>query len=1112
MASGTSSFEVWLKPANLTQTGPAPIISVGGDSTNHNFMLGQLKERYQAQLLHTAKSSNSRARLLSTGGVLMSPHHVIHTFGHGVEHLYINGAEQLSVVAGSESLGGNFSNWDSNGLFNIGNEADSNRPYYGEIYLVAVYDHALSPSEVRQNYDFGLGSGPLVNQPPSANAGNDQTVILPTTLTLAGSVSDDGLPYLPGNVTAFWSQIDGPGTAIFSNTMSLTSTVSFDVEGIYTLRLTANDGEWIGSDNITINVQLPAVPYVINLPRDSAEAEIAAAGLIVGTVSMAYDETVLANRVISQSPAADDRVTPGSFVDLVVSNGPAPPNTAPELDPIGDHSVYENSTLNLIISATDDDGHTLTFSHDGLPGFAILEATEPGAATLKLTPGFDDSGIYQITIRVTDNGSPVRSDEERIEITVMDVAVITRVTTGLVAFYPFTEGSNTTVGDESNYGNPLNLQISGAVSWLGSGAGVNMNGGRIGTSVPASKIISALQSSNTSSFEIWALPANLVQDGPARMLSIGGDTDFQNFILGQDAAGFEVRLLHTGKDSKAHPRLTTTSGPAIAVQHVVHTYDGITERLFVDGVEHPQTVTVAGNYSNWDSTDLFNIGNEGNSERPFLGDIYLVAVYDRALDPSEVLQNYYAGPAGLAPQTPSTQSFTDLSISAGPSAFGSYDAQSLDVNGDRLSELYFTMSLEPTYRPDLFYLNRADNLFTEERRTRGIDNFDIGGHGDVGATLDNDGDLNLFSGSRDQSRIYENNGDGSYIDVTSGSGFLSRGLPTRDVIVFDMERGGDLDLFLVSNHQGNDDPTGENNDLYLNDGEPGFTAIMSGALVNSPAGQGTSAVNYGDQDIFASNRTGIVNILQNNGNGIFTQVTPTSIGITQTAQDGVSVADVNNDGWVDVLLNKHLFLSIGNGQFTHSQIFEGATNHDTGGFADLDNDGDWDLAFPGRNYIYLNDGSGNFTASHSFALGTITDPQTVAFADSDQDGDLDFFYGQKQTFNRQIRNDLNGDNRWIKIGLRPASGQIGAPGARITIYEAGGLGDPARRIIWTEVSTQQGYPAQHDPELHLGVGNNAKVDIEVFFPSNDVAVFRNITNAGTNTLHIISEDGSESPP
>jgi hypothetical protein len=108
------------------------------------------------------------------------------------------------------SLSGSYTNWDATDLFNIGNEGSNERPFVGEIYLVAVYDRALSPVEVLQNFDAGPLGEPPVNQPPVANAGPDATVILPNTATLSGSLTDDGLPNPPGAVSVSWSQV---GTA-----------------------------------------------------------------------------------------------------------------------------------------------------------------------------------------------------------------------------------------------------------------------------------------------------------------------------------------------------------------------------------------------------------------------------------------------------------------------------------------------------------------------------------------------------------------------------------------------------------------------------------------------------------------------------------------------------------------------------------------------------------------------------------------------------------------------------------------------------------------------------------------------------------------------------------
>jgi len=330
-------------------------------------------------------------------------------------------------------------------------------------------------------------------------------------------------------------------------------------------------------------------------------------------------------------------------------------------------------------------------------------------------------------------------------------------------------------------------------------------------------------------------------------------------------------------------------------------------------------------------------------------------------------------------------------------------------------------------------------------------------------------------------------------------------LPTRAAIAFDMDGDGDLDIFAVSNFQGTNDPPGELNEVYRNDGGFMFTPVSAGDLEAAPAGQGALAVDFdndGDLDVFAANRTGPMNVLVNNGAGIFTLINPASIGLSISAADGITAADVNNDGLLDLMLDQHLFLGTGSGQFSFSRSFETTSNHYMGGFADLDNDGDYDLVFPGRNYIYLNDGSGTFTASNVFAIGTINDPRSVSFADIDRDGDLDFYIAQKRASDLLIRNDTAAAGNWLKISLTRLSGQIGAFGARVTVYEAGGLGDPARRIVWKEATSATGYLAQDDPELHFGLGTETLVDVRVVFLGGAVV---NLTNIPSNVLVSVIE-------
>ena len=93
-----------------------------------------------------------------------------------------------------------------------------------------------------------------VNKRPVVNAGPDQTVP-GRRATLSGSATDDGLPNPPGALTYTWSKVSGPGTVTFANANAANTTATFSVGGIYTLRLTANDGGLSGNDTVVVTVQ-----------------------------------------------------------------------------------------------------------------------------------------------------------------------------------------------------------------------------------------------------------------------------------------------------------------------------------------------------------------------------------------------------------------------------------------------------------------------------------------------------------------------------------------------------------------------------------------------------------------------------------------------------------------------------------------------------------------------------------------------------------------------------------------------------------------------------------------------------------------------------------------
>lgn len=97
----------------------------------------------------------------------------------------------------------------------------------------------------------------IENQPPSVDAGVDQTITLPTnTVVLDGTVTDDGLP-LPTNLTTAWAVQSGPAAVTFGDSAAVDTNATFTQDGIYVLELSANDTEYIASSFITITVNPP---------------------------------------------------------------------------------------------------------------------------------------------------------------------------------------------------------------------------------------------------------------------------------------------------------------------------------------------------------------------------------------------------------------------------------------------------------------------------------------------------------------------------------------------------------------------------------------------------------------------------------------------------------------------------------------------------------------------------------------------------------------------------------------------------------------------------------------------------------------------------------------
>jgi len=111
----------------------------------------------------------------------------------------------------------------------------------------------------------------------------------------------------------------------------------------------------------------------------------------------------------------------GTPMYLAVTMFDGPANVAPELATIGPQAAGETGSLTINLGATDLNNDPLTFSATGLPGFATLNDTGPGTASIEVNPGPNDSGSYEITVQVADNSFPPLTDNETFTLTVSAV-------------------------------------------------------------------------------------------------------------------------------------------------------------------------------------------------------------------------------------------------------------------------------------------------------------------------------------------------------------------------------------------------------------------------------------------------------------------------------------------------------------------------------------------------------------------------------------------------------------------------------------------------------------------------------------------------------------------
>jgi hypothetical protein len=336
--------------------------------------------------------------------------------------------------------------------------------------------------------------------------------------------------------------------------------------------------------------------------------------------------------------------------------------------------------------------------------------------------------------------------------------------------------------------------------------------------------------------------------------------------------------------------------------------------------------------------------------------------------------------------------------------------------------------------------------------------------------------------------LYHNNGDGTFKDVSEKSGMWDTiGTYALSVAVGDIDNDGWPDIYVAN------DSTAATYYQNQKDGTFKDVAIEAG-IAYSPDGkpQAGMGVSLGD-----FNRDGLVDIVKTNfagdtdslylnlGDGTFEDHTYLSgLGInTRYLGWGVGFFDMDNDGWLDILIsNGHVYPEVDG---THI-----------------------DAPYAEHKYLYRNLRNGQFEEVTKVGGAGITDPAAArgcAFGDYDNDGDVDVIVNCINSGPQLLRCDTTNQRNWIKIRTVGTKSNRSGIGARLAVTAQVDPKATKPMVQIEEVRSGGSYYSQNDLRVHFGLDQAKKVDqVEIRWPSGVVDVLKDLE---VNQLYVIQEGG-----
>lgn len=472
-----------------------------------------------------------------------------------------------------------------------------------------------------------------------------------------------------------------------------------------------------------------------------------------------------------------------------------------------------------------------------------------------------------------------------------------------------------------------------------------------------------------------------------------------------------------------------------------------------------------------------------------------------------------------------------------------------DFNNDGWQDL-FVISGGVGDRPDRLYINDGDGTFTESAEDWGLGTAHLGKGASVADfNNDGWLDLYVTSagpvGSAQAGhhKLYRNNGNGTFTNIAAAAG-VNATAPTQDGFGStwgDYDLDGDLDLFVGGFASGN-----VGSRLFRNNGDSTFTDVTAAAGIFDGIGFTLALLSprFADMDgdsypeLLAVADFGTSRYFRNNGDGTFTDWTNAAGAAQEENGMGQTIGDFDNNGLIDWYVtsiylpsnnwsgNKY-YINLGNHTYFE---FSETLGVEDGGYGwgtvavDFNHDGRLDIAetngdsqpggtfFNEQSYLWVQDQFGAFTEmAVATGLAHFGKGRGMINFDYDNDGDQDVVILANNERPYFFRNDISGpDTNWLRVFLDTSGAPGLAPNGTGSRVWATTGGQTRLRYI----CSGDNYLSHSELSAHFGLGAATVVDeLRVDWADgtsttlNDVAVNQTLTIAAGGVPGDVNGDG-----